>query len=94
MPTLTETIIFATQCHDGQTDKAGAPYILHPLRVLGYLGHQATSEERELALLHDVMEDCGVTDEDLRYRGYGEPVIEALHFLSKLPGEEADTECG
>lgn len=55
---LTKAIWFAAEWHQGQVDKRGEPYILHPLRVMhavreaGYPGYAQT-----LAVLHDVMED-------------------------------------
>jgi (p)ppGpp synthase/HD superfamily hydrolase len=45
----------AFEAHDGQTDKTGRPYILHPLRVMF---RTSTYAERIVALLHDVLEDC------------------------------------
>jgi (p)ppGpp synthase/HD superfamily hydrolase len=49
--TLERAIAIATKAHEGQVDKAGAPYILHPLRVML---HVATIEERIAAVLHIV----------------------------------------
>ncbi|MGZ7078608.1 MAG: GTP pyrophosphokinase, partial [Thermoanaerobaculia bacterium] len=63
MSTLERAIAIAAEKHAGQTDKAGAPYILHPLRVMLRV---STNDERITAVLHDVVEDCGVTLEDLR----------------------------
>jgi len=34
MATLEKAILIALEAHQGQTDKAGEPYILHPLRVM------------------------------------------------------------
>jgi len=45
----------AFKAHDGQFDKTGQPYILHPLRVML---RARTTAERTVALLHDVLEDC------------------------------------
>lgn len=45
----------AFKAHDGQFDKTGQPYILHPLRVML---RAETTAERIVALLHDVLEDC------------------------------------
>lgn len=88
--TLEDTIIFATALHRGQTDKAGHPYILHPLRVLNNLGLNATLDEQMAALLHDVMEDCGVTRELLETQGFPETVIAAVEHLTKDAAGEAD----
>ncbi|VVB53266.1 HD domain protein [uncultured archaeon] len=59
---IDKAIFLATQAHMGQLDKAGNPYILHPLRVM------LTQKDRELqiaAVLHDVVEDTEVTLEDI-----------------------------
>jgi len=54
---LSRCIILATESHSGQVDKAGEPYILHPLRVM--CDPSLTTEiERCVAVLHDVIEDC------------------------------------
>ncbi len=53
-PTLEDAIRLAVEAHQGQRDKIGQPYILHPLRVMFRL----TSEtERIVGVLHDVIED-------------------------------------
>ena len=88
--TLEDTIIFATALHRGQTDKAGKPYITHPLRVMNNLGLGATLDEQMAALLHDVMEDCGVTRELLKGQGFPESVIIAVEHLTKNAEGEAD----
>ena len=88
--TLEDTLIFATALHRGQTDKAGQPYILHPLRVLNNLGLNAPLEHQMAALLHDVMEDCGVTRRMLEDQGFSESVIVAVEHLTKNAEGEAD----
>ena len=88
--TLEETLIFATIAHRGQTDKAGQPYILHPLRVMNNLGLDATLEAQMAALLHDTMEDCGVTREFLEHQGFPETVIVAVEHLTKNAEGMAD----
>ena len=55
MATLGRAIAIAAEAHSGQFDKAGAPYILHPLRVMLSL---STEEERIVGVLHDLVEDC------------------------------------
>ena len=69
----------AMKAHEGQTDKAGMPYILHPLTVAV---SQETEEAFVAALLHDVGEDSDCTGADLRRVGIAEPVIEALKLLT------------
>ena len=88
LATLEDAVALAAQKHKGQVDKAGAPYILHPLRVL--LSPYLTNDnERMAAALHDVVEDCGVTWEDLRALGFPESVVEMVAAVTKRP-EEAD----
>lgn len=79
----------AMKAHKGQTDKAGMPYILHPLTVAV---SQETEETFVAALLHDVVEDSDCTFDDLRRAGIAEPVIEALKLLThdKVGGRVRD----
>ncbi|HUP50107.1 MAG TPA: GTP pyrophosphokinase, partial [Thermoanaerobaculia bacterium] len=60
MSTLERAIMIAVQAHAGQVDKAGEPYILHPLRVMLKL---TSDEERIVGVLHDVVEDTDWTIE-------------------------------
>jgi GTP diphosphokinase / guanosine-3',5'-bis(diphosphate) 3'-diphosphatase len=84
MATLEQAIAIAAQAHAGQVDKAGQPYILHPLRVMLSV---TTEAERMAAVLHDVVEDTAITLEDLRHEGFPEAVIDAIVALTKTPGE-------
>jgi hypothetical protein len=69
--TLERAIVIAAEGHAGKLDKAGNPYILHPLRVMLRLD---TNEERIAGVLHDVVEDCGLSIDDLRAEGFSEAV--------------------
>jgi len=83
---LATMLVIATNAHNGQFDKGGAPYILHPLKVMHYL----KSDDEELmciALGHDVIEDTSVTYKDLRDAGISERVIAGIRALTKLPGQ-------
>ncbi len=84
MASLERAIALAAKAHTGQRDKAGAPYILHPLRVMLRLD---TPEAMQAAVLHDVLEDTPVTVESLRDAGFSEPVIEAVDALTRRPDE-------
>lgn len=88
--TLEDAIAFAAQQHKGQFDKAGQPYILHPLRVMANLGRQASQSERSAAMLHDVVEDCDVSLQQLRELGFAEEVVAAVDALTKRPDEADD----
>ena len=83
---LSLALKFATEKHFGQFDKGGNPYILHPLKVMYYL--KSDDEELQcIALLHDVVEDCGVTYQELRELGLSERIIAGVKGMTKLPGE-------
>ena len=87
MPTLEDAIALAAQKHKGQRDKADAPYILHPLRVMGFLGAEASEDERIVAVLHDVPEDCGVSFEELAKLEYSPQVLAALELVTRREDE-------
>jgi GTP diphosphokinase / guanosine-3',5'-bis(diphosphate) 3'-diphosphatase len=80
MSTLERAIALAATVHAGQRDKAGAPYILHPLRMMLKMN---TVETQMATVLHDVVEDCGVTPTLLAYEGFPPAVIEAVAALTK-----------
>ncbi len=84
MATLEKAIEIAAKAHSGQTDKAGAPYILHPLRVMLRV---TTPYEQMAAVLHDVVEDTSITLDDLRAEGFSEKVVAAVDALTKRDGE-------
>jgi (p)ppGpp synthase/HD superfamily hydrolase len=84
--TLEQAIAFAAQVHEGQLDRAGAPYILHPLRVMLRM---RTPAERRVAVLHDVIEDGGVLPEVLRRKGLPLREVRAVVALSTDKAKEA-----
>lgn len=85
MATLERAIQIATEAHAGQVDKGGAPYILHPLRVMLAM---STDEERIVAVLHDVLEDRpDFTPARLIAEGFSEAAINALITLTRRPDE-------
>ena len=88
MSTLGQAIAIAAKAHEGQVDKAGAPYVLHPLRMMLRV---STTEERITAVLHDVVEDCGVSLDALRAEGFSGAVIDAIDSVTVRPGEPYET---
>jgi (p)ppGpp synthase/HD superfamily hydrolase len=84
MPTIEDAIRLALDKHHGQTDKSGAPYILHPLRVMAQMQNDT---ERIVAILHDVVEDSDVTLDALRNIGYSEEIVAAIDHLTRREGE-------
>ena len=85
--TLERAIAIAALAHQGQVDKAGQPYVLHPLRMMLAV---TTPEARMAAVLHDVVEDTAVTLDELRAEGFPPSVLEAVEALTKRPEEEND----
>ncbi|MEO5346532.1 MAG: GTP pyrophosphokinase [Magnetococcus sp. YQC-9] len=84
MATLDRAIALAAEAHLGQLDKSRQPYILHPLRMMMRF---ESNEERIVAVLHDVVEDCGVSFDSLREMGFPDVVLEALERLTHHPKE-------
>lgn len=84
--TLERAILLAAQAHEGQLDKAGQPYILHPLRVMLQM---SSLYEQMTAILHDVLEDTTTLTADvLKAEGCPEEVLEALDALTRRKGEK------
>ena len=63
--TLEQAIGIALEAHARQLDKAGRPYILHPLRVMMSVESPSLDSARIVAVLHDVVEDSEWTVEKL-----------------------------
>jgi len=84
MATLESALQLAAEAHSGQQDKAGKPYILHPIRVMLSV---STTDEQIAAVLHDTVEDTDVTFEQLSEAGFSAEIISAVRALTKLDGE-------
>ena len=86
MSLLEKAIAIAVEAHRGKIDRAGQPYILHPLRVMFRVESEA---ERIVAALHDVVEDHGDVwpMERLRQEGFPPEILEALDGVTKRDGE-------
>ena len=84
MSSIERAIEIASSAHAGQRDKAGQPYIFHPLRVMLRVN---TEHEQMAAVLHDVVEDTSVTLERLEQERFPAEVLRAIAALTKLPGE-------
>ncbi len=84
MSLLEKAISIAVEAHRGQQDRAGKPYILHPLRVMARVN---TDDEKIVAILHDVVEDTPWTPEKLAAEGFPSHILEALACVTKHHGE-------
>jgi len=85
MATLEKAILIAVEAHQGQKDKAGDPYILHPLRVMLWMSSET---ERIAGVLHDIVEDSGRTMADLKKEGFSEKVLEVIDCLTRREKED------
>ncbi|NBX06394.1 MAG: bifunctional (p)ppGpp synthetase/guanosine-3',5'-bis(diphosphate) 3'-pyrophosphohydrolase, partial [Betaproteobacteria bacterium] len=75
---------FADEAHLGQLRGSGAPYITHPIAVAAQCADwKLDAPALMAALLHDAMEDCGVSKSELIER-FGSPVAELVDGLTKL----------
>lgn len=79
MASLERAIALAVMAHEGQVDKVGQPYILHPLRLMLKL---YVDEERMAAVLHDTVEDTNVTLAQLTVEGFSSNVVNAVDHLT------------
>ena len=82
---------YADQCHSGQLRQSGDPYITHPLAVANILADMRLDHESLMAaLLHDVIEDTGVTKGQISRR-FGRTVADLVDGVSKLSEIEFET---
>lgn len=80
MSKIDDVLKFAYEKHKGQFDKAGVPYILHPLHVALQM---ETEDEKIVALLHDTLEDTDATIEDFKGLGLSEEIISSIKLLTR-----------
>ena len=82
---------YADEAHLGQMRKSGEPYITHPIAVAAQCAEwKLDTQALCAALLHDAMEDCGITKTDLIER-FGIQVAELVDGLTKLDKLEFNT---
>jgi hypothetical protein len=93
---LNRAVALAAEAHQDRVDKAGAPYLLHPLRSML---RAATPDERLVAVLRDVLEDSSPsgdfaaspwTAEGLRREGFPRHIVRAVERLTRREGESYD----
>ena len=82
---IIEAYNFAEKCHRGQLRKTGDPYIIHPVFTAIYLSNMKMDWQTiSAALMHDVIEDCGVTFEEIEEL-FGREVAGLVDGVTKLP---------
>lgn len=85
MSEIERAIALALDAHEGQTDKGGAPYILHPLRVMAAVEQMCPDcPEKVLlaAVMHDVIEDSFYEQQDIM-RIINRETAELVQILTK-----------
>ncbi len=95
---IEQAYLYAEERHNGQMRKSGEPYIIHPLQAASFLADlNLDSNTICAALLHDVIEDCGVTYDDIK-GAFNPEVAKMVDGVTKLtrmdyrlPGSEAAT---
>ena len=86
-----DTVNLMMRQHFGQKDKAGKDYYFHPTRVSARLD---LIEDKIVALLHDTIEDTGMTPEKLLQLGYTQDTVDAILSVTRKEGESyADFIC-
>ena len=81
---IRKAYVFSAKEHHGQTRRSGEPYLIHPLNVAEILADiRADDVSIVVGLLHDILEDTGVTKEDLA-RHFGPEVAELVDGVTKI----------
>ena len=83
-PLTINAMKLAYAAHHGQTDKSGVPYIFHPYHVAEQMADEFTTCA---ALLHDVVEDAGLTFKELEDQ-FPKEVLDALRLLTHEKGTD------
>jgi len=92
-----DALEFAAERHAGQLRKSGDPAITHPLHAAETIANlQLDASTIAAALLHDVQEDCGVTNQEITKR-FGPEVavmVEGVTKLGQISGQAAEARSG
>jgi GTP diphosphokinase / guanosine-3',5'-bis(diphosphate) 3'-diphosphatase len=96
LPLLGRAGAFAAHAHSGQTRSDGSPYIEHPCRLAGLLVRHGVTDEEILAMayLHDTVEDCDVSEDEIK-EFFGERVARGvMQLTNKIEGESHERKFG
>lgn len=89
---IREAFLFASLKHNGQFRKSGEPYIIHPLNVASILTTvYADYETISAGFLHDVLEDCDCTVEEMEEK-FGKNITKLVQGVTKLSKIHFSTE--
>ena len=88
---LTAAVAFAARAHEGQTCRStDAPRIVHPMEVAAIAATMTIDHEiLAAAMLHDVIESCGVTEDELKAQ-FGERIARMVRVMSEEKGPDAE----
>lgn len=90
MSKLDRAIQISTKAHENQIDKAGYPYILHPLRVMQNVLDQTDNQDLAIvAVLHDLIEDSNYFIADVEIQ-FGREIAGLIYELTKQKTESYD----
>lgn len=85
LPLFERALTLAGIKHAGQKDKGGEPYVMHVIRVMMKVDEE---ESKVAALLHDLLEDTDLEEEDLLELGFGEDIVGIVKLLTRVPEED------
>lgn len=86
---LNKALKMMVDAHEGQKDRGGVPYALHPIAVMQIMN---TSDEELMciALLHDVVEDNKEYTFTMLSEIFTKRIVDAVRLLTKMPGQTAE----
>jgi guanosine-3',5'-bis(diphosphate) 3'-pyrophosphohydrolase len=88
---IVRAAVTATMAHAGQTRRSGEPYVTHPIAVAGIVADLGLDAQTvAAALLHDAVEDTGVTTEIIE-RDFGPDVALIVEGVTKLDRLQFDS---
>ena len=91
MSTLNNAIDLAVRSHTGQRDELGQDFIEHPLAVMRRV---ESTEEKIVAVLHDIVSDTPVSLDELRARGFSERVVGPVAAMTRRHNETLEQSIG
>ena len=77
---LDKAALICVTKHSGQRDNMGCAYFQHPMRVAMRC---VTDEQKMVELLHDVIEDCNVTADELLAEGFPQEIVDGILAVTK-----------
>lgn len=93
-PETMNALNYARKLHKGQARKSGEPYIIHPLTMACQAVSMGVNNDDIIAtiLLHDVVEDCGVSVNDLPCNDIVKEAVRLLTYVKPVKYRERDGE--